>query len=534
MHGASSDSGPMAVLRRSYRGRMRLQTVRASFAVRAFGRSLAVALLLGLAACGSSDPTHDPSRDSATTEQDPTEQDPTDPAPEGPAEGEPDEDGSVALSGLAAAVVPGSRVTLDWTVIGAEAIEIACIAPEEVRPLAVLPGDASMATQPIPAGDCLVLRVTANGSPDPVSIDVALAHVVTNGDDSGPGSLRAVLEAAPSGAMVGFAADVDEIVLVTVDTSAAHAAHLVFGSDVTVSGRPAAPVVLRSDDTLADDASGAPVLRSRIGYVPVGASVHLDSLRVTGGGFVPHGGGVRNDGDLTLSRSIVDGNRAWYWGGGVVNFGTAHLEDTEVRENGALVTNAERAAPYLCTGDPDRTCVPGDANYVAQLGEGGAGGGFYNRAGDAVLERVRVFDNRAVFSGGGVYVYDGFVELLEADVRGNLASDAGTTIDSTSYGGGMAISGTGSAVLRGGTITENVSADMGGGIGNGTNNAPDRPVTLDGVEISGNRAEGYGGGAINYHSGEPGNLVEAGGTLLSGNSAGVDGDDRYDRLVGGP
>lgn len=513
---------------------MRLPRVRVSFAARAFGRSLAVALLLGLAACGSSDPTHDPSQDSAPTEPTPTEPDPTDPAPEEPAEGEPDDDVSVALSGLTAAVVSGSRVALDWTVVGAEAIEIACVAPEGTRPLAALPGDASTATQPIPPSDCLVLRVTATGSPEPVSLDVTPDHVVTSGDDSGPGSLRSVLGAAPSGAVVGFAADVDEIVLVTVDTSAPHAAHLVFASDVTVSGRSAAPVVLRSDDTLADDASGAPVLRSRIGYVPVGASVHLDSLRLTGGGFVPHGGGLRNDGDLTLSRSIVDGNRAWYWGGGVVNFGTARLEDTELRENVALVTDAERAAPYLCTGDPDRTCTLGDPNYVAQLGEGGAGGGFYNRAGNAVLERVRVFDNRAVFSGGGVYVYDGFVDVVDGDVRGNLASDAGTTIDSTSYGGGVAISGTGSAVLRGGTITENVSADMGGGIGNGTNNAPDRPVTLDGVQIVGNHTEGYGGGAINYHSGEPGNLIETGGAVLSGNSAGIDGDDRYDRLVGGP
>lgn len=246
------------------------------------------------------------------------------------------------------------------------------------------------------------------------------------------------------------------------------------------------------------------------------------------------GGGLRNDGTLTLTRSVLTDNRAWYWGGGMVNFGTAHVEDTELRDNLALVSDAERGVPFLCTGDPDRTCIPGDPNYVPPLGEGGAGGGFYNRAGTATLLRTRILANRAVFSGGGIYVYDGFVETIESDVRGNLASDAGTTIDSTSYGGGVAISGTGSAALRGGSVTGNTSANMGGGVGNGTDNAPDRPTVLDGVLVTGNHADGFGGGAINDHTAGPGNLVEAGDAVLSGNSAGVAGDDRLDSLVEAP
>lgn len=501
--------------------------------VRAFGRSIALALLFALVACGSPAAPPDPAPETAPTE--PEEPSPEEPVPDEPAPEEPrDELLPVELSDVRAALALGSRVTLAWVADGADAIDVGCIAGDGVRSLASLPAASSGTTIPIPASDCLVIRLTAVGPTDATSVDVPLEHVVTHGGNDGAGSLRAVLAAAPAGATIGFADDVDEVVLATVDGSAAHDAHLVFATDVTVSGRPAAPVVLRSDPSLPDDASGAPVLRSRIGYVPADATVHLDALTLRGGGFVTVGGGLRNDGALTLTRSIVTDNRAWYRGGGIVNFGSAHVQDSELRANVALVTDAEREAPYLCAGDPDRGCVAGDAAYLPPLGEGGAGGGFYNLAGSAVLERTTVADNRAVFSGGGIYVFDGFVEVIDGDVRDNLASDTGTTIDSTSYGGGIAISGTGSAAVRGGSVADNVSADMGGGIGNGTGNAPDRPTTLDGVLVTGNRADGYGGGAINYHTGDPGNLVVIAGTDLSGNTAGVAGDGRFDSLVAGP
>ncbi|MCA1789051.1 MAG: hypothetical protein LC667_04095 [Thioalkalivibrio sp.] len=510
--------------------------------VRAFGLSAVFVLLVTLVACGSPGIVPDPPPESAPTEPLPDETDGEDAQGDGENEegtdagtgGDEGDHDPVQLGDVAASIMLDSRVRIDWTVAGAQSIDIGCAADDEARSLATLSGDENSVAIPIPVRDCMVVRVTAFGSPDPVSVDVTLDNVVLHGGDTGPGSLRAVVAGAPKNAIVGFAADVVEVVLRTVDTSAAQNAHLVFARDVTVSGRSEDPVVLRSDPSLPVDPSGAPVLRSRIAYVPLDANVHLDALSLTGGGFVGTGGGLRNDGTLTLTRSVVSGNRAWYRGGGIVNYGSASLLDTELRENLALVTDAERSAPHLCTGDPDRTCTAGEPNYVAPLGEGGAGGGFYNFSGTAVLERTRLVSNRAVFSGGGAYVFDGSLELIDSNVRDNVASDVGTTIDSTSYGGGVAISGTGSATLRGGSVTDNFSANMGGGIGNGTGNAPDRPTLLDGVRVEGNHAEGYGGGAINYHTGEPGNLAETGSTDLSVNSAGVAGDGRFDSLVTAP
>lgn len=528
-----SGIGPTALGSAAYLDGMNRGLARPFALVRAFGLSIALSLLFALVACASPAAPSDPPPETTPTEPEPS---PEEPVPEEPAPDEPppDELVPIELSDVQTVLALGSRVTLSWAAAGADAINVGCLARDGVRSLATLPGAASGTTVPIPASDCLVMRVTAVGPTEASSVDVSLGHVVTHGGDDGAGSLRAVLAAAPAGAIIGFADNVDEVVLVTVDGSAAHDAHLVFAADVTVSGRPAAPVVLRSDSSLPDDASGAPVLRSRIGYVPVGNTVHLDALTLTGGGFVTVGGGLRNDGTLTLTRSVVTENRAWYRGGGIVNVGTAHVQDSELRANVALVTDAERAAPYLCTGDPDRNCVAGDAAYMPPLGEGGAGGGFYNLAGSAVLERTSVADNRAVFSGGGIYVFDGFVEVIDSEVRDNVASDEGTTIDSTSYGGGIAISGTGSATVLGGSVADNVSADMGGGIGNGTGNAPDRPTTLDGVLVTGNYADGYGGGAINYHTGNPGNLIVVASTELSANTAGVAGDGRFDSLVAGP
>ncbi|MCP5104739.1 MAG: hypothetical protein GY950_15245, partial [bacterium] len=109
-----------------------------------------------------------------------------------------------------------------------------------------------------------------------------------------------------------------------------------------------------------------------------------------------HGGGIYNEGDLTLSDCIVTGNAAgngyfgyaglsaWIpsgcggYGGGIYNTGTLHLSACVVRNNKA-----------------------GDGGSGPFPGNGGPGGGIYNR-GTQILINCSIIDNSA----GDAY-YDG-------------------------------------------------------------------------------------------------------------------------------
>jgi hypothetical protein len=254
---------------------------------------------------------------------------------------------------------------------------------------------------------------------------------------------------------------------------------------------------------------------------------------LTGGTFAAQGGAIRNDGDLAITDSVLEGNRAWYRGGAVATSGSLRVERSVLRDNRALVTDQELAASYACIDDPARGCSPGDTEAVS-FSEGGSGGALYVEAGTAELVDTRLSGNRAVFSGGGVYVASGAeVTVRDSDLADNVASDDGLGFDSYSYGGGVANLGRYEMVR--GTVAGNASDEVGGGLANGADDAPDAPMRLTDVIVTRNQAVEYGGGAINYFSEEPGNFVERGATRFVNNEAGIDGDDRLDveRPAGG-
>jgi hypothetical protein len=431
-----------------------------------------------------------------------------------------------SLDELDLRVTAVGRLAATWTAPGATTIEIGCFAGDEVRNLADVPASEGATEIAIPASDCLTIRVFARSAAGDDSVEVVLENVVLNGHDAGVGSLRAVLDAAAPGTAVGFAADVDEVVLSSKQVQNPIDAHLILRKDVTIAGRAEDPVVVRADDTLASDIAGLDVLRTRLFYVAPETTVRLHGLVLTGGTFAAQGGAVRNDGDLTVTDSVLEGNRAWYRGGAVVTSDALRIERTVLRDNRALVTDEELDASFACIDDPSRGCSPGDSDAVA-FAEGGSGGALYVAEGTAELIDTRLSGNRAVFSGGALYVAAGAeVVVREGDIADNVASDAGLDLESYSYGGGVA--NLGRYEMIGGTVAGNESDEVGGGLANGADDAPDAPMVLSDVIVTRNEAVEYGGGAINYHSGEPGNLVAENGTTFVINEAGIDGDDRLD------
>jgi hypothetical protein len=67
-----------------------------------------------------------------------------------------------------------------------------------------------------------------------------------------------------------------------------------------------------------------------------GGSLTLRNVFVSGGNN-DFGGGIRNDGTLTITDSTISGNTATYEGGGIYNLGKLTLKDSTVSDNKAGV-----------------------------------------------------------------------------------------------------------------------------------------------------------------------------------------------------
>jgi hypothetical protein len=169
----------------------------------------------------------------------------------------------------------------------------------------------------IPFG--LAQRTTAKGNRPATTI------TVTNGNDSGPGSLRQALADANDGDTINFDASVGTVTLTT--------AELAISKSVTVSGAPQMVTVVRASQT-----------EFRIFHVMPGHSVEMNGLTISGGHITgDNGGGILNDfSTLTiahctvLGNAIVSASSGFNFGGGIHNSGTMTLNQVSVNNNNAF------------------------------------------------------------------------------------------------------------------------------------------------------------------------------------------------------
>ena len=222
--------------------------------------------------------------------------------------------------------------------------------------------------------------------------------------------------------------------------------------------------------------SGGGILNGRQGTLTVTNSTVSDN---SSGGF---GGGIANDGTLTLTNSTVSGNNDGgggdaLFGGGIFNNGTLTL------------TNST---------------VSGNRNSADAVG--GRGGGIYNGAsGILTLTNSTVSGNSAADSGGGIF-NQGTANLFNATVSDNGDEDR--------VGGGILNVGT--LTLTNSTVNGN-SAFAGGGIFNDDVGA----LTLTNSTVSDNSVDGFGssgGGIVNV-----GTLTLTNSTVSDNSVGGVGG-----------
>lgn len=180
--------------------------------------------------------------------------------------------------------------------------------------------------------------------------------------------------------------------------------------------------------TIIQSASGAARSTTLVVY-PV-TTVYLSDLTITNG-LAPNsglgsGGGVFNEGTLTLKRCVVSGNTAAYSGGGIVNYvnGTMYLADTTVSGN-----LADQAAGI----ENDGTLVMSGCTVSGNNANTGAGGGIGNT--DSLTMTNCTIANNTAGQGGGIYASTGLIYMLNVTISGNTAADGGgiANISSTSF-----------------------------------------------------------------------------------------------------
>jgi predicted outer membrane repeat protein len=446
-----------------------------------------------------------------------------------------------AISSFTGVVATGSRAALSWTAVYATSLELFAVNPsdaEDVISLGTYAGTDTGATVALPDSAHQAFRLDATGAGGEASATLApLANVVLNESDyevyylvgggwaepAIPGSFRYVLEAATSGSVIGFASDVQEIVVYGVDLfplDIDHVvdSHIVIRNDVTISGPVGAPVTLRGQSAWQPgDPGEAYTYGSRVVYVPQAVTATLENLVITGGTFIYFGSGIHNAGTLTIRNSLITDNRAFGSGGGIYNVlgATLTVENSTISDNQAVTLDDEIDKEWH---------IRDSAAAVTFPGINGWGGGIQNE-GTATLVDTVVENNSSRQSGGGIY--NGGVMTISgnssiANNRADRVADY-TVQDMSDFSAGGGISNVGTLTMTGGTITMNLAADQGGGLYHFQNAL----TTLTGVTITNNAAGlpsatppvvGYGGGIMqHYYDGELDHLTRTGG-VLTGNT----------------
>ncbi|MDG2125849.1 MAG: right-handed parallel beta-helix repeat-containing protein, partial [Verrucomicrobiales bacterium] len=222
------------------------------------------------------------------------------------------------------------------------------------------------------------------------------------------------------------------------------------------------------------DANGI-VTNHRVFEIPVGHSVRIDGLTITGGKAPSEvsGGGLKVAGTLVLNDSIVRDNDG-YLGGGIYSSGALTVNRSTISGN---------SAPFQA-------------------------GGFFQDGGTSTFTGCTFSGNTTPNNGGAAYIFNsGICTLRNCTVVNNTTTNLGN-------GGGIMTYSAAQLRLSHTTIANNSARGSGGGIHQGL---PDVVVTLENSIVAGNSSATTNSddlsGSIDSHS----------GVNLIGNSTGSTG-----------
>jgi hypothetical protein len=257
-----------------------------------------------------------------------------------------------------------------------------------------------------------------NGSP-------ANIIVVTNTNDSGPGSLRDALATANVGDTID-ATGVSGTILLT-------SGELQITQSVTINGPGAGTLAVDGNATfrvfdnvifLNVTISGFTITNGLGGILNTGGLTLSDSIVSNSRTFNANGGGIANNGTLTVTNSIITGNSAAF-GGGIANTGDLTVANSTIIGNGAS----------------------------------DAGGGMFLFGGNTTVTDSTISDNSATLSGGGIENTQIATTVNNSTISGNSADFGGGLSNETGLGPST-------VTISNSTLSGNSATGNGGGIYN--------------------------------------------------------------------
>jgi hypothetical protein len=263
-----------------------------------------------------------------------------------------------------------------------------------------------------------------------------------------------------------------------------------------------------------------------------GANVSISNVIIQNGDTTnPDGGGglLNESGTVTLTNSIVQNNLALY-GGGISNLGTMVIDNVTVRNNVAdeLIGNIS-----VCDGCSGGGIYNEGmltlTNSIIHGNSSQFGGGLDNISGTVNATGVEIYENTAendAESAGGGIENQATMTLLNSTVRNNTAILGGGLInDGTLMVTGSNLYGN-IASLRGGGVhnrfnltvqTSNVYSNQAGSGGGGGISSESGAVVVERTAVYNNNASANGGGIVhNVTSGS--NSFAITNSTISGNS----------------
>lgn len=328
---------------------------------------------------------------------------------------------------------------------------------------------ANSCTATLAAGQCVLnfaasgtYSLTATYSGDGFfnsSVSAAEPHTVgqrievTNANGSGAGSLRQAIADALPGSTITFAPGVTGSINI--------GGALNINKNLTIQGPGANVLTLAGNST------------NRVVNVTSGATVTISGLTITNSQIViVSGGAVWNEGNLTLSETIVRDSQAAN-GGGIFNNGNLTVERSTIANNFAY-------------------------------GNGGGIETSNSPTASLTLVNSTISGNSAAESGGGIYVPAGTFNLINATVTGNRAEN-----DNNNSGTGGGIFTNAAAIV---TLKNNIIA------GNFTRPNANNPAAND---VGGNNITGASYNLIGDASSAGGIVNNTNGNLVGNNGAGT-------------
>ena len=200
--------------------------------------------------------------------------------------------------------------------------------------------------------------------------------------------------------------------------------------DNTTDGGNGLPVIA-ANDNLTIAGNGDSLQRNskspafRLFDVATGASLTLTNLTIQNGLASGAGGGILNNGTLSVSGCTVSGNSAGS-GGGIWNAGTMTVQNSTLSGNSAsgLGGGIENEGGY-CT-------ISGST--LSRNSSAGFGGGIDNGEANLDIFGCTVSHNTATQDGGGIYLYQsGSVSIYNSVVCNNHAASGDDLFDFSVY-----------------------------------------------------------------------------------------------------